>query len=108
MIIMTKVYNSQMNPETPVLEFKLQNRSQAVCRRALLTLGTPKEWATALGLSGEFADRTIRAWASGETKIPEKRIMLILDAADLFFRNSAELQIEIFDARKEILKGGRK
>lgn len=105
---MSKAYDSLPISETPVLELKLQNRSQAVCRRALMTLGSSKEWATALGLSGEFADRTIRAWASGETKIPEKRIMLILDAADLFFRNSAELQIEIFDARKDILKGGRK
>lgn len=101
---MTKASHNQANNETPCSDPKVQNRTQQVCKRALRDLGTPKAWADALQLKGDFADRTIRAWANGEKVIPEFRLIWILDAADLFFRDNASLQIAIFDERQLILK----
>lgn len=90
-----------------IIDFNRRNCPQSVCRRALLTMGATAEWASILGLSGDLAERTIKAWAEGKCQIPDKFIILIIDAADLLFDNSSEMQMDLFAARKEILKRGK-
>lgn len=85
---------------------EVQNRTQDLARRILGELGTPKEWAEILDLKGEFADRTIRCWITGEKPIPNARLIWIADGVDILLKRQRQIELSVFELR-EILKRGK-